>query len=52
MTQINTSELDNAIQELGSSLSNIINRALTVEDMRMVYMVKGYSGKDKVLLSN
>ena len=35
MTQINTSELDNAIQELGSSLSNIINRALTVEDMRM-----------------
>ena len=35
MTQINTSELDNTIQELGSSLSNIINRALTVEDMRM-----------------
>lgn len=35
MTQLNTSELDNAIQELGSSLSNIINRALTVEDMRM-----------------
>ena len=35
MTKINTSELDNAIQELGSSLSNIINRALTVEDMRM-----------------
>lgn len=35
MTQINTSELDNAIQELGLSLSNIINRALTVDDMRM-----------------
>ena len=35
MTQLNTSELDNAIQELGSSLSNIINRALTVDDMRM-----------------
>lgn len=35
MTQINTSELDNAIQELGSSLSSIINRALTVDDMRM-----------------
>jgi hypothetical protein len=35
MPQLNTSELDNAIQELGSSLSNIINRALTVEDMRM-----------------
>jgi hypothetical protein len=35
MTQINTSELDRAIQDLGSSLSNIVNRALTVEDMRM-----------------
>jgi hypothetical protein len=35
MTQINTSELDNAIQDLGSSISNIINRALTVDDMRM-----------------
>jgi hypothetical protein len=35
MTQINTSELDNAIQELGSCLSSIINRALTVDDMRM-----------------
>lgn len=35
MSQLNTSELDAAIQELGSSLSNIINRALTVEDMRM-----------------
>ena len=35
MTQINTSELDTAIQDLGSSLSNIINRALTVDDMRM-----------------
>lgn len=35
MTQINTSELDQAIQNLGSSLSNIVNRALTVEDMRM-----------------
>ena len=35
MPQLNTSELDNAIQELGSSLGNIINRALTVEDMRM-----------------
>lgn len=32
---INTSELDNAIQELGASLSNIINRALTVDDIRM-----------------
>ena len=35
MSQLNTSELDAAIQELGSSLSNIINRALTVEDTRM-----------------
>ena len=35
MTQLNTSELDTAIQDLGSSLSSIINRALTVEDMRM-----------------
>jgi hypothetical protein len=35
MTQINTSELDNAIQALGDSLNSIINRALTVEDMRM-----------------
>lgn len=35
MTQLNTSELDSAIQNLGASLSNIINRALTVEDMRM-----------------
>jgi hypothetical protein len=35
MTQINTSELDQAIQNLGSSLSTIVNRALTVEDMRM-----------------
>ena len=35
MTQLNTSELDTAIQDLGSSLSNIINRALTVEDTRM-----------------
>ena len=35
MTQINTSDLDRAIQDLGSSLSNIVNRALTVEDMRM-----------------
>ena len=35
MTQLNTSELDTAIQDLGSSLSNIINRALTVDDMRM-----------------
>jgi hypothetical protein len=35
MSQLNTSELDAAIQDLGSSLSNIINRALTVDDMRM-----------------
>lgn len=35
MTQINTSELDNAIEQLGTSLSSIINRALTVDDMRM-----------------
>lgn len=35
MTQLNTSELDAAIQDLGSSLSSIINRALTVDDMRM-----------------
>lgn len=35
MTQINTSDLDRAIQDLGSSISNIVNRALTVEDMRM-----------------
>ena len=35
MTQLNTSELDTAIQDLGSSLSSIINRALTVDDMRM-----------------
>lgn len=35
MTQINTSELDKAIQDLGDSLNSIINRALTVEDMRM-----------------
>ena len=35
MTQLNTSELDTAIQDLGSSISNIINRALTVDDMRM-----------------
>lgn len=35
MTQINTSELDSAIEQLGSSLSSIINRALTVDDMRM-----------------
>ncbi len=35
MTQINTSELDNAIEQLGSSLNNIINRALTVDDIRM-----------------
>jgi hypothetical protein len=35
MTQLNTSELDTAIQDLGSSLSSIINRALTVEDTRM-----------------
>jgi hypothetical protein len=35
MKQLNTSELDKAIQDLGSSLSSIINRALTVEDMRM-----------------
>lgn len=35
MSQLNTSELDAAIQDLGSSLSKIINRALTVEDMRM-----------------
>ncbi len=35
MAQLNTSELDNAIQELGSSLGTIINRALTVEDTRM-----------------
>jgi len=35
MTQINTSELDDAIQQLGTSLSSIVNRALTVDDMRM-----------------
>ena len=35
MSQLNTSELDAAIQDLGSSISNIINRALTVEDTRM-----------------
>ena len=35
MTQINTSELDNAIEQLGTSISSIINRALTVDDMRM-----------------
>ena len=35
MSQLNTSELDAAIQDLGSSLSKIINRALTVDDMRM-----------------
>ena len=59
MTQLNTSELDTAIQDLGSSLSSIINRALTVDDMRMQalssvefhsrrqmeYTAKGYSGK-------
>lgn len=35
MTQINTSELDHAIEQLGTSISSIINRALTVDDMRM-----------------
>lgn len=35
MTQINTSELDQAIEHLGNSIGNIINRALTVDDMRM-----------------
>ena len=35
MTKINTSELDNAIEQLGTSISSIINRALTVDDMRM-----------------
>jgi len=35
MKQINTSELDKAIQDLGSSISAIINRSLTVDDMRM-----------------
>ena len=35
MTQINTTELDLAVQALGKSLSTIVNRALTVEDMRM-----------------
>jgi hypothetical protein len=35
MPQLNTSELDAAIESLGSSINNIINRALTVEDMRM-----------------
>lgn len=37
MTQINTSELDRAIQDLGNSLSGIINRSLTltVEDMKV-----------------
>ena len=35
MSQINTSELDAAIEALGGSLSTIINRALTVDDMRM-----------------
>jgi len=35
MSQLNTSELDAAIQGLGSALGEIINRALTVEDMRM-----------------
>lgn len=35
MTQINTSDLDRAIQELGKSIGDIVNRALTVEDMRM-----------------
>ena len=35
MTEINTSDLDKAIQDLGSSISSIVNRALTVEDMRM-----------------
>jgi hypothetical protein len=35
MTQLNTSELDTAIQDLGASISSIINRALTVDDMRM-----------------
>ena len=35
MSQVNTSELDAAIEAVGSSLSNIINRALTVDDMRM-----------------
>jgi len=35
MTQINTSELDQAIQDLGGALNTIVNRALTVEDMRM-----------------
>lgn len=35
MTQINTSDLDRAIQDLGKSLGDIVNRALTVDDMRM-----------------
>jgi hypothetical protein len=35
MPELNTSEVDAAIQELGSSLTKIINRALTVDDMRM-----------------
>ena len=35
MTQINTSELDRAVQDLGKSIGDIVNRALTVEDMRM-----------------
>ena len=35
MTQINTSELDNAIQDLGSSISNILNTALSANDVRM-----------------
>jgi|TARA_B110000977_G_C11050869_1_gene482251 hypothetical protein len=35
MTQINTSELDTAIQDLGSSISNILNTALSANDVRM-----------------
>jgi hypothetical protein len=35
MTQINTSDLDRAIQDLGKSIGDIVNRALTVDDMRM-----------------
>lgn len=35
MPQLNTSELDNIIAELGSSISNILNAALTTNDVRM-----------------
>jgi hypothetical protein len=35
MTDINTSEIDEAIEKLGSSISNILQSALTTNDVRM-----------------